>query len=190
VADQDKMSTVEKLDDGVTLKITGNAWKRIDFPLTITEDTILMFDFKSDVQGEIHAIGFDDNLVADGNSRFQLYGTQEDKGAQLNYISSYSSAAPQWQTIKIQVGYYFKKNPTFMNATGYMVFINDHDQADPPTATSYFRNIQIFEEDHIGVKSSINWSDVNGDLTPTPFGIDVVEIIKEVGPPKGLRILK
>ena len=43
------------------LQIEGNGWKAIDFPYTVTEDTVLEFEFRSDAEGEIHGIGFDND---------------------------------------------------------------------------------------------------------------------------------
>ena len=60
-AGQDVNSAVTIENGGSTLRIAGNGWKKIDFPYTITEDTILEFDFQSSTEGEIHGIGFDTN---------------------------------------------------------------------------------------------------------------------------------
>ncbi|MEJ2258078.1 MAG: Ig-like domain-containing protein, partial [Woeseiaceae bacterium] len=52
VQDVRAATTIE--DGGFALRIVGNGWKKIDFPYTITEDTILEFDFQSMAEGEIH----------------------------------------------------------------------------------------------------------------------------------------
>ena len=58
-------SRVEIRDGGTTLRISGNAWKKIDLgSYAIATNTILTFDFSSSVQGEIQGIGFDvDDVV-------------------------------------------------------------------------------------------------------------------------------
>jgi YD repeat-containing protein len=59
--DQNPAMTIE--DDGATLHLVGNGWKKIPFPYSVTADTVLEFDFKSGSQAEIHAIGFDDDDI-------------------------------------------------------------------------------------------------------------------------------
>lgn len=59
------------------LNLTGNIWRAISFPYTVTKDTILEFDFQSSSEGEVHAIGFDTDLVASADRGFQMLGTEE-----------------------------------------------------------------------------------------------------------------
>ena len=63
---QDNDVTVTLEDNGDTLKLEGNGWRKIALPYTITADTVLEFDFKSTEEGEIHAIGFDVDDVVSG----------------------------------------------------------------------------------------------------------------------------
>ena len=75
-AGQGVQGDVYVLDGGNTLKLTGNRWKKVGYPCTITPDTYLSFDFRSARQGEVHSIGFDtDNTYSDARC-FQLYGSQ------------------------------------------------------------------------------------------------------------------
>jgi len=62
---------------GTTLHIAGSFWQDIDFSYTITEDTILEFDFISSVEGEGHAIGFDTDDASSMNFAFQVYGSRD-----------------------------------------------------------------------------------------------------------------
>src|SRR5690606_32470355 len=71
--------------DGSTITLTGNEWSKINFDYTITADTILEFDFRSDVQAEIHAIGFDTDNDANDYRKFQLHGTQTATYAEHDY---------------------------------------------------------------------------------------------------------
>ncbi|MGB0600547.1 MAG: cadherin-like domain-containing protein, partial [Rubripirellula sp.] len=64
------------VDGGATLEIAGNHWKKIDFAYEVTADTVLEFDFRSGIQGEIHGIGFDTDLGISKERTFALYGLQ------------------------------------------------------------------------------------------------------------------
>jgi len=59
---------------GTALNIKGSVWTSINYSYTITENTILEFDFDSTVEGEAHAIGFDDDNNYSKNFAFQLAG--------------------------------------------------------------------------------------------------------------------
>ncbi|QPL45858.1 carbohydrate-binding protein [Halomonas sp. A40-4] len=73
-------------DDGGTLSLTDNVWKRADLPsdYTITGQTLLTLDvaISASPVPEIVAIGFDadDNPFNGGNSVYQLGGTQTQGG--------------------------------------------------------------------------------------------------------------
>ncbi|RMG13349.1 MAG: hypothetical protein D6728_04875, partial [Cyanobacteria bacterium J055] len=58
---QDRNSSISFSDDLTQVDIVGNGWKKVDLGngYTITENTILEFDFQSTAEGEIHGIGFD-----------------------------------------------------------------------------------------------------------------------------------
>ena len=117
-------SNVEIRDGGTTLRISGNAWKKIDLgSYAIATNTILTFDFSSSVQGEIQGIGFDMDDVIDARPRtssFQLYGSQV-WGLQ-DYVD-YAASAPGVKRYTIPVGQFF--TGTF----NYLTFINDHERA-------------------------------------------------------------
>ena len=64
------------------LTLSGNLWRKINInSTTITSDTILRFDFKSNGKGEVQGIGFDnDNDISgtsDGGNFFQVDGSQK-----------------------------------------------------------------------------------------------------------------
>jgi len=122
-------------DGGATLKLTGNRWQKVSYPYTITPNTVLEFDFKSPVQGELHAIGVEtDNTEGNsGSAFFQLYGTQS-----WGYQTYRDYSGTDWKHYTISVG------ATTTGAKSYLVFVNDKDSA-PFTNESYFRNVQLHE---------------------------------------------
>ena len=125
--------------DQTEVTLTGNSWKKLDLggSYTITENTVLEFDFQSTLEGEIHAIGFDNNNNAfDGSQqeRFQLFGTQfQGQQSVRNYDSSLG-----WQSYQINVGDFFTGD------FSYLTLVNDHDVANP-NAQSQFANIRLYE---------------------------------------------
>jgi hypothetical protein len=123
---EDSTGTVATENQGYTLYMQGNRWQKINYPYIVTPNTILEFDFQSTARGDIHAIGFDTDLVSSPDKAFKLYGTETWTGT--NTAFSYASGV---QHFAIPVGQYYTGN---MN---YMFFANDHDIASP-TANSRF----------------------------------------------------
>ncbi|MDY6938879.1 MAG: DUF4038 domain-containing protein [Cyanobacteriota bacterium] len=124
--------------DGLEVTLAGNSWKKLALGsgYTITENTVLEFDFQSNSQGEIHAIGFenDDVLSGSGFNRFQLFGTQN--GGRQTYRDY--QAGSGWQSYQIDVGRFFTGDFDFLT------LVNDHDVANPD-AESQFANIRLYE---------------------------------------------
>ena len=126
-------------DDGAGLYLQGNTWKKtaLDGGYTITEDTILSFEFRSTEQAELQEIGFDnDNNISNrGSIDFQLFGGQ----ARTNSVSFYEyDGSGEWQQFEISVGAF---------GTGqynYLTFINDNDQTQT-YGNSFYRNISLRE---------------------------------------------
>ena len=125
--------TVE--DDGAALYLSGNTWKAIPFSYNVTSNTKMTFDFQSSVEGEIQAIGLDDDLVISPDRVFQLYGTQT---WGIGDFKNYSATAPGWKSYEIPVGNFFT------GTVNYITFINDHDSSNP-NALGVFKNVKVFE---------------------------------------------
>ncbi|MBN2257744.1 MAG: hypothetical protein JW704_07960, partial [Anaerolineaceae bacterium] len=130
-------------DEGKTLHLTGNAWKSMSVNYNLTPNTVIEFDFKSDAQGEVHGVGFDTDRVLEEPRTFNLYGTQT---YGIEDYKNYEPSVSDWKHFIIPVGRYY----TGFNINVY--FGNDHDDVTPPTAASYFSNVQIYENDRKIVK--------------------------------------
>jgi len=130
---QDKGS-FDVQDDGITLKIEDNAWKAVDVNYTITANTILEFDFKSTVQGEIMGIGMDDDNGISSAFAFKLYGTQN--WGILDYDDYESS--DDWKTYRIPIGQYYTGDAT------KIFFMGDHDSGRQ-NGNAFYRNVRIHE---------------------------------------------
>lgn len=135
-ADQDIKGQKLITDDGCTLILSGNNWK---FANKITHlmqaNTVLVFEFYSEREGEVQGILFDTENPETGNGgrTFNVGGMQNDWGIQdFRYTQ-----AGSYQTLEIPVGLYF---------AGYRMYIgfaNDHDAS--AQSISHFRNVRLIE---------------------------------------------
>ena len=132
-ADQGQIQIIED-DHGYLL--TNNAWKAIPFEYTITPDTKLEFEFMSSQQGEIHGIGFENNLSTSSSASFlfQLYGTQ----TYGNQTHNDFTVEGVYKKYIITVGQFYT------GQAQYMTFVMD-DDAFPRDGNSLFRNIKVYE---------------------------------------------
>jgi hypothetical protein len=128
---QDVAGRVSILDDGATILLAGNRWKRVELPYFVSVDTVLEFDFKSTLKGELHGIGFDDDNAASENKTFLLDGSQNWGNSEFQYTGN-----GEYQHFVLPVGEFY---------TGSMLnlfFVMDNDKRNPQS-NSYFSNIQI-----------------------------------------------
>ncbi|MGK7941086.1 MAG: Ig-like domain-containing protein, partial [Crocosphaera sp.] len=137
-------AVVTYLDNGNEVKIENNAWKAwLPFEAgsyTITPDTVLTFDYMSTEEGEIQAIGFDDddNFFDETERLFQVFGTQ----IFANVVQDFNNynIVNHWKSYSINVGNYY--TGTFDR----IVFANDNDTPDSLGSNSSFRNLVLFED--------------------------------------------
>ncbi|MDP2572010.1 BNR-4 repeat-containing protein [Vibrio penaeicida] len=134
------------------ISLTGNSWKAIDIDYRVTPNTTVSFEFKSDTQGEEHAIGFDNNLSVSNRLRARLYGTQKDANIEGAFDTYHTSGA--YSRFIAPIGKSVANQPFSAN---YLVVNADDDAAAQGDST--FRNISIFE-DYSDVYFSRNQVDV------------------------------
>ena len=128
--------------DGPTLKLSGNAWKKIELPTflqTVGEDYVLRFEFKSTDGGEIQGILFETNNALDGGEPDRAFiplGSQPWGNTSWPGYHSYA-VGDGWTGYQANVGEY-------VTGTGYryLVFTGDEDQSGQ-TQTAYFRNLSL-----------------------------------------------
>lgn len=120
--------------DGTSISLTGNTWKAIDYPYTVTSDTVLAFEFRSTDEGEIHAIGLMDASQFQESRFFRLFGTQN---WGRDDFATYD-LGDGWVRYEIPVGAYYTGD------VDSLVIANDHDVSNP-TATSEYRNVEVYE---------------------------------------------
>lgn len=134
---QDYDDTVTIEDDGATLHIAGNSWKKLFFEYEITPHTIIEFEFQSDNEGEIHGLGVDDDPATFHPQRvINIYGSQS---TILDPDYDYSSSAPNWKSYQIPIGQHVT------GAMSYITIANDHDVVNP-TGEARYKNVRICEQ--------------------------------------------
>ncbi|MDC0068009.1 tetratricopeptide repeat protein [Gammaproteobacteria bacterium] len=132
-----------KLVDGL-LSLAGNTWRKLLIDYEVTPDTLLSFDVRIPKEGEIHAIGLDEDNVFDNQVRlYQLAGRQAwlpssegdaGDGAWQDY--AYVNQG-EWQRIVIPVG------QRQAGRLKYLVVANDDDGGQG--AVSEYKNIGLSE---------------------------------------------
>jgi len=138
--DAPSAGTVTVTDSGFGLSLAGNRWVQVPFNYTVTADTVLEFEYKGTIEGEIHAVGLDENTnEADTKRIFQIWGKDVwSNGHQPGDYDAYKFHATDWKTYRIRVG----KFQT--GAMHYLMVTNDHDAA-PKNAASQIRNVRAYE---------------------------------------------
>ena len=137
---QDREGTVTVEDRGATLALAGNRWVKTVQYYDITQDTVIEFDFKSTIEGEIHGIGFDeDDRLTNDKRIIPFFGTQVWTGAIKNEQRYLRSDMGNWVHFIIPVGQYYTGHN--MN----LVFVNDQDTARA-NATGWFSNVKVYEK--------------------------------------------
>jgi len=139
-------------NDGTSLSLQNNVWVATSTYFTVTEDTVLSFDYSSNVSGEIHGIGLDENSSPSTNRMFKLGGTQ-------NWgISDYQyTANGDTQHFDIPVGQYY---------TGRMRLVMANDNDAGSGNVGYFSNISL----------TGSTADVQADAsTPYVFGMEYID---------------
>ncbi len=131
--DQVRSGRLAVVDDGATLKLTGSSWNKVELSYAVTPNTILEFDFEGSTNGEIYAIGLDeDNIFANQPRTFQVYGTNSLKESYQQYHDYIGSGARHH---KIPIGQYY------IGQTNYLVLVSGGDGL----VESRYKNIRLYE---------------------------------------------
>ncbi len=166
-ADNDN-GTATVSNGGSDVLITGNGWKAIPINYTVTPSTVVTFEFRSTVQGEIHEVGFDNDLIFTPDHRIVVYGNQGYAGTFNN--STYTGSG-NWETFTVSLG------SVFTGAYQYMVLTADDDATG--NGISEFRNLQIFEDNNGNLVCDAACAGVDLDITfdgwPDQTSWDIVD---------------
>ena len=124
--------------NGNEVLITGNGWKAIPINYNVTASTVITFEFRSTVQGEIHEVGFDNDLIILPDYRIVVYGNQ---GVGSDFSNPAYTGSGNWETFTVQLS-----PPMVAGTYQYLVLTADDDAT--ANGISEFRNIQIFEDNN------------------------------------------
>jgi FlaG/FlaF family flagellin (archaellin) len=125
---------------GGSYRLEGNTWKEVDFDYTVTPDTVLVFEFRSDDQGELHATGLGTDNTG-SQPLYKVYGTQNtaSTGAyEFNGTYDTYTDGDGWVRYEVPVG------EAFQGDISHLVFVNDDDGGG--SVESAFRNVRVYEE--------------------------------------------
>ncbi len=88
--------------NGCTAYLSGNVWKITTSGFTITENSVVEFEFATNGTGEIQGIGFDEDTEASSDRIFQLAGSQDWGILDFRY-----SGNGEFQSFSIPVGNFY-----------------------------------------------------------------------------------
>ena len=135
---------------GTSLTLSNNTWKYINFPYTVTANTVIELEFSSTSEGEIHAIGFENDNSLTSSFYFKFYGTQ-------NYgITNFDNYSNGTVTYVIPVG------DSYTGSMDRLVFINDNDAGSGNNST--FSNVKIYETSCSGTTVAIPFGTRDDEL--------------------------
>lgn len=100
--DADGLGKVVLINDSGSVLITGNAWKQTGFGYTVTTDTVLAFDYKSDATGEQHLIGALNNGAL--GAGYQLHGPDSVTGTGWHTTHRDYATGEGWRRQEIAIG--------------------------------------------------------------------------------------
>ncbi len=130
-SNQDAAGNSSIVNGGAGLSLQNNTWKYIAMNYTITANTVIEFDFSSTSEGEIHAVGFENDNTLTSTRYFKVHGTQ-------NYgITNFDNYTNGTKKYVITVGSFYT------GSMDRLVFINDNDAGSGNN--SIFSNVKIYE---------------------------------------------
>lgn len=130
-SNQDAAGNSSVGNGGASLTLTNNTWKYIALDYDVTANTVIEFTFSSSSQGEIHAVGFENDNNLTSSRYFKVHGTQ-------NYgVTNFDNYAGGTTTYIIPVGNFYT------GSMDRLVFINDNDGGSGNNST--FSDVKIYE---------------------------------------------
>jgi len=161
---QDGSGNAATTDGGRSLLLSGNRWLRIDYDYTVTEDTMLTFEFRSSAQGDIHGIGLDDDTSQSQDRVLRVYGTQNWGINVTQTGAAYYDGSGDWRRYTVPIGELYADRNNLGDTSNLVVVMDcdttsatasgtpdqrclSQDEDGNPTAISEFRTVRVYEGD-------------------------------------------
>jgi len=129
----DKIGTVEMIDDGAAIEMSGNTWKAFPIEYNVKKLSALQFTFTLIQMAEVHAICLVVDLSYSNQRCFKISGTQH-----FANLLEPQTAIGETRTYIINIGSHFT------GEVKYLGLIQDMD-ANRKVGFSVFRDITLFE---------------------------------------------
>ncbi|SDE93891.1 type IV pilin [Halorientalis regularis] len=146
----DPSATTTISDDGRRIEVTGNKWQLVGKNYTVTEDTVLTFEFRSTTEGEIHGIGFENADTGQDSGRVvRLSGVQNWGVNVSDYGGSYYETGDGWTRYEVPIGEVYGDTNNLGDADSLLV-VNDCDGNEGISCGSHdsqYRNVAVSESD-------------------------------------------
>ncbi|WP_193767772.1 type IV pilin [Halorientalis pallida] len=146
----DPSATTTVSDDGRRIEVTGNKWQLVEKNYTVTEDTVLTFEFRSTTEGAIHGIGFENAGTGQESGRVvRLSGVQNWGVNVSDYGGSYYRTGDGWTRYEVPIGEVYGDTNNLGDADSLIV-VNDCDGNEGISCGSHdsaYRNVAVSESD-------------------------------------------
>lgn len=125
-------------ENGTCLKLSGNVWQGISFNYSVTGNSMMEFEYKSEIEPELSLIVFDTNKKWPDSSPFlKMSGCMKFKDNFDGDVPPYSGNG-EWQKVQVNIGKYLS------GSFSKIIFSNDDDRGDVQGDSSY-RNVVFYE---------------------------------------------
>ncbi|BAY82259.1 hypothetical protein NIES267_17380 [Calothrix parasitica NIES-267] len=163
--DNSKNGTVE-LSSNNELNIQGNRWQKLEINSTITEKSVLRFEFAGDGNGDIQGIGFDNNNAINGQDGKRFFQVDGSQSWGIENLSQFIVGKSGGKDIyEIPVGEFFTGDFDFLTIA------NDDDRSNPDSE-SKFSNIRLFSDTPPPIETPKETPQTPGE-TPNSLNISI-----------------
>ena len=143
-------ATTTVSDDGRRIEVTGNKWQLVGKNYTVTEDTVLTFEFRSSKEGAIHGIGFQNAGTGQDSGRVvRLSGVQNWGVNVSDYGGSYYKSGNGWTRYEVPIGEVYGDTNNLGDADS-LIIVNDCDGNEGISCGAHdsaYRNVAVSESD-------------------------------------------
>ena len=131
---QDEDGDYRTSANGDTITLFGNTWKSVAVDVSITPETVLQLELKSNGAGEIVGIAFENDNSLTSSKLYKFSGSQKWSNDAFNY-----SKVDEFETIRIPVG------SLNLEEIDRLVLVMDDDKPTNTISQVSFQNVRFLE---------------------------------------------